>query len=1292
MTRKNGTANPLDDAVASEAATPERHRKHARLKTRAVARLSLENQAPVLCEIQDFSQQGIQLGKLDGPGARAIQGAMPGSRARVEIEFPLSEGGVGDFKLHGSLVHATSSAFGLKLDDMTQEAYLALAHARLTHLHPRPPASGLLPEEVQAILRDCLHLFHLFLDHAWRDFVDGIAIKVASRDTGTLPLVDHSRYLGALANLLQHSNTLGKAHYASLVRAMHRIDEPHVEPERLPANASELSLVDDNSFEDWLNIAHVFNRIEADNRSAMFQFEQRLERLMPVAIDRHNDPFGPESVCLAFQETIRHLDLNNEMRGMLYRAYGETIQPHFPGFFEQLNLLLAPLKPAPPQPARNADKPGRDRTASTEPPADGTQPATPEEIASQLGKLAEIAEQLFAASPMASRAAESAATATPAQAGGIDAPVAATGSSSAQANTHPAFQAADLAQLLRQTLAMLATRPVAPEGLPQATLTAEAARAEPPPALDHLLARAPGPVSLTRQVSQLLDSGESAGLSEQHRATLSVASNLMAQAMTEHAELSDIDSLIRKLEKPLYEMVLEGQDPLNQPDHPLRRLLNLIDRFSIVADDRGQIMERELGDLLTTVIDQAAEDPGNLTKASDALEKLLKYPVQFHRQRVSSHQEICEAQHLVRGAKLTVAGELDRRLSGRIAPRMVINLLDRGLRQYLVQQTLRGNQAGLDSAYALIESLMAPDTSELASLASGVESRLRAITTDNRLIEDCLADLDVYLDQPEKRDTVRLPENWFRNEAEPDGNDRPETWASADLPASIGEWWETEQDGLVTPMQLIWIADPPVSFGFVNRAATRNILMGAAEIARRQAAGTLRRGENRDQPLLERSQNATIDKLYRRLAHRAHHDPATDLLNSKGLMFTASRQPNRSGNGHVLCMLEFVPFRAIVDTCGIEAGERLMHELSVLVRRRLSQHPLAVAGDGRFALLLADTDAIAAQTQLESLIQAMQGFHFRHEEAHYVISVHAGLAGLLPGFIDPDEALRRAVAACSVAVSNGKPVQCYEDTDEQLREQEALLKWGQRIDSLLAGNELFLRCQAITPLASDATTLPYYEVLLGLRDDAGQVISPQPFVEAVEYWKRAHDLDLWVIERTFAWIRANRDTFDRLGGFSINLSALSMSDDGILARLHEHLGQGDVQTDKIVFEITETATVGNYDSAREFIRQIRRYGCRFCIDDFGSGNASYGYLRNLRTDTLKIDGVFVKDMVTDPDLLAMVKSMNDIAHSLGMKTVAEFVANPEILDLAKEIGVDYGQGYEIARPVHIDELIEAVPA
>ncbi len=172
----------------------------------------------------------------------------------------------------------------------------------------------------------------------------------------------------------------------------------------------------------------------------------------------------------------------------------------------------------------------------------------------------------------------------------------------------------------------------------------------------------------------------------------------------------------------------------------------------------------------------------------------------------------------------------------------------------------------------------------------------------------------------------------------------------------------------------------------------------------------------------------------------------------------------------------------------------------------------------------------------------------------------------------------------------------------------------------------------------------------------------------------------------FEWIAANPSAFATAGGFAINLSATSLSSPEVMNYLQKVLPDRSFPTSKITFEITETAAIGSYGAAQDFIREIRRYGCKFALDDFGSGFTSYAHLKNLRTDSLKIDGSFVKDMLKNPGDHAMVKSMNDIGHSLGLRTVAEYVESPQILEALREIGVDYAQGYAIHKPCRLDEF------
>ncbi len=1175
----------------------------------------------------------------------------------VEIEFPLDEFDQGQFRLAGTLAHVSLEHFGLKLDTMPVNAYQALVAARAGITDPLP-VSSLMADEKQAILRDCLHLFHHFMDRVWRHFLDTISRTLNSEDTGSLTLAERSRYTGSLASLFHQGETQGQALYASLIKQIHQIGQPKTEPEPVQLGLDELTIVDDASFNDWLNMAGIYNRIEIDNNAAIYQFEHRLSRLTPVAIDKHNDPFGPQTVCLAFQDSIKDLDLTNEMRAKVYKLFGYSLAAHYPELYEQFLSLLSPLKPAQVEPFRPGNQHGGGSVSHA---AKQTQAPAPD-LTDQVSKLAEIAEKLFALTPGART--ESAAPATPAMA----------------APERPGLDPEDL-QILRHTLSRQA------QSMPAHMEAIEDSRN-----LEAILANAPAGASLTERMLAFLSQDSSGRLDHHQRDSLGAASNLMNQVLAETATVSELDSLLKRLEKPLYELVLRGEDPLNQPDHPLCQLINLVDRFAILTDDQGRFTDRETGKLLHTVIDHAADqfttDPDSFSKAINALEKLLKYPSQYHRQRIAGHQQGIEAQALIRQARMRAAAQLDSLLVDRPIPKVVFDLVEQGLKQHLVLNHLRHLETECLATQQLIEAILSKDQQPVAKAVIGeVDTRLRSSNIDRARIDASVAALTSHLAMPGPGEQVQLTTGWYMREADPTAQQDTARPGLADRPSRLGEWWEFVQGDQNQPMQLIWIDQDGEAFGFVNRAAIRNVHLTADELAHRQLAGTVRRGEDRDLPLLERSENSAVDNLYRRLARQALNDPATDLPNRKGFLRAVTRHNRRdSGTDETVGLIETVQFRAVQDSCGSEAATRLARELAQAIKPCLMPDAtLAWLGDGRYAILF-ETDLESAQKIANNILLAIRAVQFRHGENRFPIDARIGLTKLMTGTADPESALQRAGLACVAAERGGESVQSYENSGDAMREQVSLQTWGRRINSLLEGDGMFLRCQQIAPLATDTTALAYYEILLGVRDEHGNVVSPQPFVEAVEHWQRHRDLDLWVLDQSFAWIRQNQAIFNACGGFSINLSAQSVGDETVLSMLQRSLEPGDIDASKIMFEITETATVDNFDAARDFIRKLRLYGCRFCIDDFGSGNASYGYLRNLRTDTLKIDGIFIKDMLTEPDLLAMVKSMNDIAHSLDMKTVAEFVATPELVALAREIGIDYGQGYAIARPVPLDEL------
>jgi EAL domain-containing protein (putative c-di-GMP-specific phosphodiesterase class I) len=209
---------------------------------------------------------------------------------------------------------------------------------------------------------------------------------------------------------------------------------------------------------------------------------------------------------------------------------------------------------------------------------------------------------------------------------------------------------------------------------------------------------------------------------------------------------------------------------------------------------------------------------------------------------------------------------------------------------------------------------------------------------------------------------------------------------------------------------------------------------------------------------------------------------------------------------------------------------------------------------------------------------------------------------------------------------------------------------------MLAENRLQLRCQRLAPIGADSSAKPYFELLLGVMDESGAVVMPRDFIQAAERNDEMHEVDMWVIRNALDWMAKHRSKVDSVGGYSINLSGLTLGDDSLLRYVLERLTESQVPPSKVIFEVTESAAIDTLSVAVNFINTLKEYGCRFALDDFGTGDASFAYLKTLPIDFVKIDGSIVRDIVDNPKDLALVKSINEIGHFLGKKTVAEFVS------------------------------------
>jgi diguanylate cyclase (GGDEF)-like protein len=819
--------------------------------------------------------------------------------------------------------------------------------------------------------------------------------------------------------------------------------------------------------------------------------------------------------------------------------------------------------------------------------------------------------------------------------------------------------------------------------------------------------------SFTELVDERIASmeGDARQLAPNHRQILDTTSGLFARARSDFVPSSDLESLVKRLERPLLKLALQDTSFPNSPQHPARQVVNLIEQYAVAADDKGKFFDAKLQRFLYLLVDRvcsrADKDPGIFEQVRGNLEKVLLPILQIRRMRVARLQEASEGKERIRSARARVNMALEQRLAEHEVPAMLLRLLDAGWRQYLVLLELRQGGQGeawdaglevLDRLSVLLDPTHAdlPRANTATQLLLGeIERTLATVNVDTNLLSAFMEELgDGLAAGPSSPATgpamIFIPPGKLAKPKD-EGDDARTAHRHLVDRLRVGEWWNFSMEGSTVPMQLIWMSQPPSSCTFANRSATNKLELTLVELSRKIRNDLAKPGKDLDLPLIERSEYALFDETYQSLIHQVMHDPLTGLLNRKGFMQRLNQLAlaEQKGRTHALGIIEFDQFRMIYNTCGVEAVEGLARTLANEVRAIIGPDAaLASFRDDTLALLLPDFNREQGCQAVDKLLSQVKDFHFQHEQHSYSIGLNIGITEYAPDLIGTAEAIRHADSACITAKSLGRNrMQAYEQSSPQLQTQESLMEWAGRIDSFLKGTGLHLRCQQVLPIGAGSLLMPYYEILLGIEGNDGSEIKPMQFIPAVESLQRAHEVDIWVMQKVFEWITANPSYFESVGGFSINLSATSLSNPEVMGFLQQVLPTSEFPTSKITFEITETAAIQSYGAAQDFIREIRRFGCKFSLDDFGSGFTSYAHLKNLLTDALKIDGSFVKDMLQNPGDYAMVKSMNDIGHSLGLLTVAEYVESPMILEALREIGVDYAQGYAIHKPYRIDKLL-----
>lgn len=456
----------------------------------------------------------------------------------------------------------------------------------------------------------------------------------------------------------------------------------------------------------------------------------------------------------------------------------------------------------------------------------------------------------------------------------------------------------------------------------------------------------------------------------------------------------------------------------------------------------------------------------------------------------------------------------------------------------------------------------------------------------------------------------------------------------------------------------------------------------------------------------------TEKKLFQdELRWQANHDSLTKLLNrhyfEQQLEQEVSRKLRHPDTEEVSALLYFDldQFKYLNDTAGHVAGDQLLVEVGHQLQTNLrSADTLARLGGDEFAIILRDIRYEEAAKAAERFRAILEQHCFQFEGKNYSISVSIGGAIISGSSLGAGEVLANADVSCHIAKNKGRNrSHIYDPASDARLAMDKELGWSTRLRDALGNDKFELVFQPIVPLSmlegieldrqglvDEATPWPtlkqdgkqnqiVFEVLLRLTDEGGKIVAPDMFLPTAERFNMMPEIDRWVVRNSLKRLSNERAT-GRDIRFTINLSGSTMVDKGIGHDIKEMLKENGISGDLITFEITETCAITNIDAANSLISELKEVGCQFALDDFGSGFSSFGHLKHLDIDYVKIDGMFIQGIISDTMDKAVVQSINQIAHSFNKKTVAEYVDNSEIVEILDSIGVDYAQGYFVSKP------------
>lgn len=1089
-------------------------------------------------------------------------------------------------------------------------------------------------------------------------------------------------------------------------------------------SSDQLDLIDLEEFEDFLAIDRAVSLGEDLHQLPLEALTLRLAALINADPNHVRLPIHVRQLCRAFQLALREADIPRNVLSHVFDFFAKRFIRQLDGYYGPLNTMLAQHRVLPnveaeieakgtlltrdrpkhrPQPARKAAKPLESPSefpaslASTMSELNQFHQQIGDQLGGVLGNVnpAKLYRSVIDALNF-KREAEGIANGYAVPAGVA---ISGTWDGAAVASTELDQSKLADAQSIARALSTLQRNSQAREDVQQ---------------VDSLRAY------LAKNRDRIGGLKGSSGLTSDSLNQLDMVDNLFGTIKSQLDVSADLKPALGDLQIPLAKLALLDPRFFVDHSHSARNVVDKLSRLASSGNFPNRALELRINNIVDDIVSDYENDNSVFDTALEAIEKLLKQQERALSRNIDRVVRAQEGQEKLTEARREVAKAISARLQLPVAPRVLQDLIDSGWRDLLVLTHLRDGpdspawaeqvrtldllclwlnerqQGAADDDLSVQRSMEAEPFINLIS--QQISSALPTNVAHEEVLEelrDILAGtIDVEV-TPVRGDLSNLAPEPAEVRARIEDLPRLRRWINRVEQLKTGSWLSySDKSGSKKRMQLAWISPMRDRYIFVNERGQNVADLSAIKLARQLSQGVQPPAPTDRLSAVDQSMYHTLEHVQKSLSFARNHDSLTKLINRETFdeqIKRALRHSRLKHSQHAVLYLNIDQFKLVNEVYDRVSGDQVLLEFAKLLAQlhgKKSSSARITADE--FAVLLLDRSMDEAMQVAEGIRSDIEASSMDIEGENVSFTVSIGVAAILEHSPDVAAVIDAARGAMRLAKQSGRNrVVKYEEEQTRISAYRfEKTRTRQDLESALASERFVLRAQPIlqTAVGDRSNTTVHYELLLGLVNKDGSLASPGDFIQSAERYGFMTLVDRWVVREAFTWISQLMDEQKVVPHLAINLSGASVTDDSFMEYLLEQISQFGVGTNRLCFEITETGTISSLVKAADFVRAFRNIGCKFSIDDFGTGLASHNYLRELPVDYVKIDGSFITGIDKNRSDYAMARSINDLAHFLGQETIAESVENDAIIVKLQEIGVDYLQGWGVGRPKLLVEV------